>query len=731
MAELNDNLSNNNGQYNNNDGNSLSNGESTGTADNFPISRDDDEDEIDQINEIEDMESAIEVLNLGYNDIPHYKRRAFHSCINVPVDESHSVKQTLITELKKLHNSKLGKIASYHQKAIERYEDKIRKEKEYLADEEDQWQISINDLEEKLKVEEQKLSEIQKEITDKYKSYGEERKKLISNSIEEVKKALNDLSENHKELTKGRKQLLSEFDEKKKESNAHQVQYLRKLLDSTQDRHNAVIDKIKSLNIQGISPYVFNFLIYVGIVGTVVSGWFFSIYAKEKNLETDNILFFILKGISKYAELLNTNGYSSIVAILIFLGFIIFMGLFIRYTETRQDRRNNANISLSFGSRDSSYASIRADSLRSFWQQILPAVFFLGLIVLAILVAYEGAGEIEDDLTSLDIYLSAQIMGTALAFALSGVIYLYFIKVVEKRIEQNDENANIILMNIELFVVVIGFLIIILINIFFSSIKKIDFSLAIFLITCLITSLCLAYGYRYHGLIKTENYLLQKINRYSAKLAHILKHPDNDDIITKENKHFNKHYLELTDQLYRLIKAKNDLTIKVFDGKTDSKKPPKKKEKNDNKNTSFIQIIGVRAKQMFSRVIIRKENKLDENGENEEDKIRIKELELFPEFDTAIEVLQDRENSKKITIISLKGKITKRKDRERLRQISNRIDNLKRVSEKRQHQISHESNQLDNYYDKIVLAVDDGYNLALWHHKGKLGAIDFDNNTTK
>ena len=94
--------------------------------------------------------------------------------------------------------------------------------------------------------------------------------------------------------------------------------------------------------------------------------------------------------------------------------------------------------------------SFKANSASNFWWQIMPFVFIFGLVAILLFLAHTG----NDNVNALDTSLSAQTTGSFYALLLAGLLTIYFLKVVEPRIE-NDSSKKFLILNVELTVLII------------------------------------------------------------------------------------------------------------------------------------------------------------------------------------------------------------------------------------------------------------------------------------
>ena len=402
-------------------------------------------------------------------DGKHFNRMGFY-CVIEEKENPREKFDALLLRHKEGIEEKLKQIEHHYQIDIERFETKIEELKKKLEDEKLKLSTYKNDIDElvkerdALKIDVQKLED---EINQLYKDLGEQKSKLIENRIEEVKSELAKLVDGYDSITEQKTQINVKSFNSNKDALKIKVDLFQKFADSYNNIYSGIKKKVEILNISGIGDYVSSFLIYTGFTAAIAAGWFFSIYALKNNLNSDSTLFFLLSGLFNFGQEFITKANSKVVASLYMtLSLIIFLALTggiawicQKLLDMYENKSTKNKLVFEIGEDEKFIfnTQISAKTFLSFWLQIIPFIFILG-IVFIILILGNAAGNVNN----LDISLSGQVAGTAIAFLCAGIAFLYITKIIEPRIEKqvaSNTTVSWLRSNIELFLLILLFLI--------------------------------------------------------------------------------------------------------------------------------------------------------------------------------------------------------------------------------------------------------------------------------
>ncbi len=664
-------------------------------------------------------------------DDKHFNRMGFYCAIG----ESENPKEkfdALLLRHKESIDEKLKQIETHFQLDILRFETKIEELKKKLEEEKFKLFTHRFDIDELIKTKnalQVEVNDLEAEINKLYKDLGEQKSKLIENRIEDVKSELAKLVEGYDSITDQKNKINTKSFDNSRDALKIKVDLFQKFADSYSNIYLGIKKKIEILNIAGIGDYISSFLIYAGFTATIAAGWFFSIYALKNNLNSESTLFFLLSGLFNFGQEFITASNSKVLASLYMtFSLIIFLTLtggiawFCQWLLDKYEKRSTKNKLVFEINEDEKFVfntQISAKTFLSFWLQIIPFVFILG-IVFIILILGNAAGNV----TKLDISLSGQVAGTAISFLCTGIAFLYITKVIEPRIERQASNNTPISWlrsNIELFLLITIFLISIFGLLF--GVEKLTgiavgnrfISLLEFAICVLLTSFMLGYGLRYKGLISTTEYLERRLKELTDAIK------DNSrarplNLILAEGKLFNKKYLELQEELLNLIIAKTKVAKDFLPGE-DRKKSHNSAKKKEN---------------WWSRFFNNSKTVEAENDDTETLVFEMSPIEevYFPGFKNHIDELKSQITSKNAALGKAEKQLSAIKEDKSdyattlvksIKKIETKISNLRKEITNRYFKWTQTIDVQKKQGDKENMEIWDGYNLGMWYRENGIG----------
>lgn len=388
--------------------------------------------------------------------------------------------------------------------------------------------------------EEAYLQQLQEKLTAVRIKLGEAKAGIINKSLEDaelqVKAALN-IQKNIYDETKRLNQ--QKFDDEKDHLAQLAVCYSN-LYKAYENRYNRVDKYLTVLDVDGISPVTTQILTTVGTISFGAAGFFFSTFAGSAGFGNQDMLYFVMGGIFDTAN----QPIPGWLKLLIFLGLIVLVtavSIGCNYLINRLKKKSEEEVQseVSFGAAMSKklkqleyHASIKSNNWYGFWLQLIPGILIAGLIVLGIAGKATSAS-----IGAINASSEGLIIGSCIAMAVAGLIYLYIIKIVEprlvKRYDANpDVQVNWIRANWELVAILTVFLLfvvaVVLVPYDITSDglgivpvnQRTRYAILLFAAICLVGGISFAYSVRSRGLIETGRYLERVMRRLKSIIAY-------------------------------------------------------------------------------------------------------------------------------------------------------------------------------------------------------------------
>lgn len=463
----------------------------------------------------------------------HYKRIGFYEAI---ISDSQNILDTLLEKQKeevdrniKEHNEKEQKYVDEITKRVLSREEKIKEK-----------QLEIGFLKQKLvELKQEKINLISKieasetEVKRIYTEIGKAKENIIEKRIETLGNEIDSLLLKQRDVVEKKQGELDSIYNKNKSKFDEQVQFYKKLLQKHQEKLDKLLRKFEDIKSLGINKEVSNQMIFFGYLLAIASGWFFTITAIDFNLSATTKQFFFIKGTLLFgSNLINHYNFYEIVFIL----FIVIVGIISTiYSITKRKFENHlAKFTQSTETIPDKINILYLDSLLTIkqrWLKLLIKFVIWGGSYTLITYGYL-ATSINEELTNLDISLSAFVIGFFISIGGAGIVYLYANYIIEPRLEKNTHTAGKHF--IELFVILLLLFSVITTLIIYSfypdlfsfESKKGLTAFILFIFCGPIASIVLAYGIRYKGIINSLEEQEQKlitlqeiIKRFSGPLT--------------------------------------------------------------------------------------------------------------------------------------------------------------------------------------------------------------------
>jgi hypothetical protein len=548
---------------------------------------------IDDITKSIDDESDLTVIpislvnkrNLDY--LPEdYQKRGFNAAI-LEKQNHFTILNNLINEVEKQHERIIVEIAEFYALRKQHYIERIsilNKRIEEIESKKLFYENFLSQLSTEKKGIEHELIRLQDALESTLKNVGLAKHQLIENRMDDIQFELDSLMTIHH---KAEDKQNSRFTDKNKALNQDRINFLTTIKKEYQNSFDSVNLRIKGFDKTGISLVLANTLVSIGFLGTLIAGWFFSIWTGPRPVQNDlgnivnnsSVLFFLLKELTRFT--LRYSRTELLVGILAFFSImflvswgcykmLIYFGFVASPIQEISQKANETEFELDFSNQDDFFKSqLKGSNWFSFWLKLTPFLIFV-FIILAVLgrVSLQP----EDQFQNMFDSLVNQNFGSMLCVVVSGLIYLYVIKIIEPRhitYKESDEyiQNETASKNWELIATFILFILLLIafltsyswLSLFIDTRKLF---LIAFFITTINAGFCLSYGLRFRELISTYDMLERHLYKLTELIYRISK-----PISYLENQGFQERISDLQDKMMRMIEKRNSVALFLIDNK--------------------------------------------------------------------------------------------------------------------------------------------------------------------
>lgn len=666
----------------------------------------------------------VEVEDKYYNKIGFY-------CVLDPSGDPPTNLKKALDDLEQETIDRIKQVTELYNQTVKYYNERIADREARLQEERDNLGAHRGSIV-ALKEERQKLlaetEEIKNKLTAAYDELANQKRGLthdsLKNRLDEVEKELQQLIKNHQVLAENKYEASKRIYEDNKKVFDLKVERFTRMKNEADQAYQTVRQKIEDLSRTGISQTAVQFLNYVGLLGLVAAGWFYSVFILSTSIDSEDYLSFFLRRIINFGVAQFQSG-NILLTLLILTG--ILLGLLVMVSGVvwlchwllEGRGRGNVNNELVFNFNEdgniSFYSRINTRSAFAIWMQLAPYIFVAGLAF--ILISLFSVGSNPNELSDLLRSLSGQFMGGVLALAATGIMFLYITLIIEPRLLRQDEGLlrrSQWARHWELVTSIALFLLLMIFMVFSGSFKAVEvvgkpaatdviMASASFLIILLFTAFTLGYGVKYRGLYQEERYL----KNYLHNLAHAIEdnsRPTALDLKSLQSKNFRKEFEASQAEFFKIIRKRNELVTELFGDVVNTKTP------------------GRQWRQFFTRngqaVIV-------ENG-----KLTPVEEKYFPELKRRIADLESAWHSQKTEAEALRIKIEaieqRRSDLEETINKKIQAHEAARISLKknlinREEEFHRQKNSLRLQHKDNACKIQDGYNLGLAFYQKMYG----------
>lgn len=687
-----------------------------------------------------------ELLKFRFGNLSEeeWRKLGFYTAIQHPAEPMVKL-NALITEYREIVAEKL-------KNAEDLSGEKETSFKEHIAELENEISETYKFLEEhKLEIEELKeieeelilnLASQQGKLLESIATFSKKKRDLVKDRIIELHNELKEHTSQFSDLFKGKNSVNQESYNANKGVLESKVKSFKELREGTEAALKDLNQDIKKESIGGINPTIYGHLLYVGFGLAWVAGWFFATYVQEKQFGNDDYVSLFIKSITFFGGRIFPNNllYSGLIN----LGLVFFIllsvtlvSLQIKKSADKEKRRRypsssenfKSEYSFSLGDKSNLYQTqLKSTSFYEFWLNALPFFLFVGLLFVIASVAIP-----KEEFSKATFAMAGQIVGTFIALGTSGIIMLYWSKVIEPRRQKGDENQLFrFKYNWEIYVSLIIFLIsfiLLILDLFEGKDKKIIATLFFFSVSIL-TGFVVAYGLRLKGLMKTRKMLQQEIKNLTVAIEDNSR-PIPLSIQNLEVKKFQKNYQELSDQLYEMIETRNDW---VLTNQGSRKQRRRQNQPEREVNQGIFHAI----KANFSKLFSNRETLIEPDVEDREDFKSLlfsdADFELFPDQIYDLMFLREEFLNTKMKLEKVEEDILKIKRQESpfAKEKEWKIDSLKNERRHLKKMILDQKQiliELRDAYDiqthKNLTQLHDGFDLGCWYLSHEVGESEF------
>jgi hypothetical protein len=596
-----------------------------------------------------------------------------------------------------------------------------------LEERANEWQVTLNERPKEQSLE-TKSEQIWQEMSKKFIAFGVAKSQLIEQRLIEFKKEILALSDAHDSLYMNMYDLNKKmFSDNKPALDIRKIR-AEKLKLQIENRYSEVDTQIGLTNKSGVNSHVFQLLYSNANIVALVSGWFFSVFLLLKNFAvgdtefgSDDAWFFIIKSI---LNVLNSNAtglqgilepFGKVIFIIFIIGIVSYIcqWLLNRYCPIKDnveqiemtltqgdiiDENTQLNSKSEQGGKKMFNLSIQADSWFALWLHIAPflTAASIGLIILRF-------GVTTEDVNKLDLSLAGQFLGMTLSYGLSGLFYLVVAK--------NQDFPNLKRWSFVLIGLFLLMPLLFLIE-FDNNTKNYGhqiISVIGFIFSAFLTSILLAYGMRYRGLL----HVADEMNRLIDRLSVIISYYSAPKFVNLFSKDYPQKVQDMEKDLLTWIAGRN-ASIEKMQGIL----PESEQKKGANKGNKSLIWWNPKTWEWTNSIrmkIPKKELNTSSNEKslNQLDNIALTEIEKlhFPQFDKEIEALRQ-------SYILLSNNIEKQtKSSSKIgKRITKTRDDIALLYQQQNDVINQQ--MMQSFHQELWIR--EGYELGIWYLKNDL-----------
>jgi hypothetical protein len=447
------------------------------------------------------------------------------------------------------------------------------------------------------------LDELHKQVDQALVSIGSKKENLIQDRQQAVLEELNRLNEELETVLNKRMSINEGVFDKDKEVLEKKKAFLVEIFGRYQEEHGKVLEKLKVFGLLGNDHINSTFLLNAGLVAVAGAGAFFAFFAEKNAFASGGVIGFVIKALLTFTtgfigasdtpvtRLANAGLLLGMFLSLLALVFAVSWLCQWAYRKAAGEPNDNQAkapritvgkagtddddlyaLEISLGIDDPSFMASLADrTLLGFWLKLIPALLVFGIGFLLV-----SLGTKVDDFKDLDASIAGYGIGVMAALASAGVFYIYLIMVLERRVSggtaatlEAGRGPSWLRLNIELFLVVLSFLVSLLVILIFfpqpfRDVARIQSwaSLMLFVVTCLFAAFSLGFGTRFQGLETARKSLEARCDFIQTRIIRISR-PLQTYLTKTENQAFNAHFIKIRNEIMSLMLWRTRVTAEA------------------------------------------------------------------------------------------------------------------------------------------------------------------------
>lgn len=517
-----------------------------------------------------------------FNDPEYYRRLGFYAALDTVNNPSLNFQKLLKDQETFVEDRRHG-VEDYYKHRTIRFEYRIDEFNKKIISEKEKLEKHLKELNGAITKESELKNlviDLETMLSEEKRALGKRKETMVEESINAVRKQLQLITQNYSQIYKERFAInLQTFNDNTKPLQ-YKANVFQKLKDSAEENWGRLNDKIKLLGLEGVNPFLANWLYYAGIgVATICGAYFFAIFALQKELNDENVSFFFLTGIWHFIQnILPPHWALGYRFLAISFGFIAFAGLLLfitwycyRLLKKMQEPTTNKEVLkvkepnyFIEATNDKNFLfelRSKSDSFYGFLLDLLPFIIVVGVSITVVFLGLQTLPAIplssvnpHNPLNSLDISITGATIGIILTLMVAGIAYLYQIKVIEPRKEKAGAKNAPFKNNIEFIIAILFFFIgtfsLLLVN-------KGDQQLVLIEYVAILLSngFLLGFALRLKGIFGSLRFLENKII-ILVNAVQDNSRPRPLNLTDQEDKVFSKEYFSLLQELFMLSKMK-------------------------------------------------------------------------------------------------------------------------------------------------------------------------------
>jgi hypothetical protein len=446
-----------------------------------------------------------------------------------------------------------------------------------------------------------RLQALHQQVVDLLGGLGKNKQEIVSKSLTHIQEELEQIMRVNNELQDHQNAELQKRYNRDKATFDQKINFWKDILNRHQEHYAEVTDRMKLLARDGINAQTAQFLVYLGGVSALVSGWWFSLWSGPASRQglTDNVSgntsvrFFFLDNIGRFLA-----SYSPWVMFLMIMVYVVTVGLFswachrllvrngfivdVRELRKKRDKKaSEEQEDFEFDLEEQEKllkAKIRSTAWWGLWLKLTPVILAL-VPLLGIIAQQLSASTNSPTFQGLFDSLVNEFIGTSIAAMLAVFAIVFITRVSENRYhrkgKQGDQDErpgfNIRYIGFIFFgLMILAMLLYHYPVLFFDDIRRV--AIFGFIVSCLATAFSLGYGYIFNGMKNNADLLLFYIDTITS-IIHYLSRPFQVNYTT--NWSLKLRIYDLQQKMFDLVEGRVTLATNIAFGRQQSnvKKP--------------------------------------------------------------------------------------------------------------------------------------------------------------